>query len=69
MRAVIALGESLAMPVVAEGIETEEQFAFLQQHRCASMQGYLCGRPQPIAEYRDLVHPSPALVMPLLRRS
>jgi len=55
VRAVIALGENLGMPVIAEGIETEAQFAFLREHHCAEMQGYLFGRPQPIADYRDLL--------------
>ncbi|WP_331301595.1 EAL domain-containing protein [Methylobacterium oryzae] len=55
VRAIISLGESLDIPVIAEGIETEEQLAFLRQHRCAEIQGYLCGKPQPIAAYRGLV--------------
>lgn len=57
VRAIIHLGESLNVPVIAEGIETEEQLAFLQQHRCAEIQGYLRGKPQPIAEYYKLIAP------------
>ena len=57
VRAIISLGESLGIPVIAEGIETEEQLAFLRQHRCAEIQGYLRGRPQPIAAYRRLLAP------------
>ncbi|SDN58321.1 diguanylate cyclase (GGDEF) domain-containing protein [Methylobacterium phyllostachyos] len=55
VRAVIVLGENLGMPVIAEGIETEAQCAFLREHHCAEMQGYLYGRPRPIADYQDLL--------------
>jgi EAL domain-containing protein (putative c-di-GMP-specific phosphodiesterase class I) len=43
--AVIAMGLSLEQRVVAEGIETPQQLAFLQSHRCAEGQGYHFGRP------------------------
>ncbi|MCJ2090118.1 EAL domain-containing protein [Methylobacterium sp. E-005] len=55
VKAIIALGQSLGMPVIAEGIETQEQLAFLRDHRCTEMQGYLTGRPRPIESYRDIV--------------
>ena len=55
VRAVISLGRSLDLPVLAEGVETEMQHAFLLQEGCDSMQGYLTGRPRPIADYADLV--------------
>jgi EAL domain-containing protein (putative c-di-GMP-specific phosphodiesterase class I) len=58
VRAIISLGESLGVAVIAEGIETEEQLAFLRQHRCAVIQGYLLGRPRPIAAYRALIAPA-----------
>ena len=43
--AIIQLGKSLDMAVVAEGVETEEQAAFLLRHGCRQAQGYLYGRP------------------------
>ena len=55
VKAIIALGQSLGMPVIAEGIETVEQLAFLKDHRCTEMQGYLTGGPHPIEAYRDIV--------------
>ncbi len=43
--AVISMGESLHMRVVAEGVETREQFTFLQEHSCPEGQGYYFSRP------------------------
>jgi EAL domain-containing protein (putative c-di-GMP-specific phosphodiesterase class I) len=60
IRAVIGLGRGLNLPVVAEGVETKEQLEFLSRESCDEVQGYLLGRPQPIAEYADLVGRSPA---------
>jgi diguanylate cyclase (GGDEF)-like protein/PAS domain S-box-containing protein len=55
VRAVIALGRGLDMPVLAEGVETDEQVKFLAAESCNEIQGYLVGRPKPIAEYAALV--------------
>ncbi len=49
IRAVLALGESLNIPVLAEGVETAEQLAFLTEQGCDEVQGYLLGRPGPDA--------------------
>lgn len=53
IRAVLALGESLAIPVLAEGVETMEQLSFLRDQGCTEAQGYLLGRPKPVAD--DLI--------------
>ena len=42
---VIAMAHSLGMRVVAEGVETEEQLAFLRRHACDLVQGYWLSRP------------------------
>ena len=55
VRAVIGLGHSLDVPVLAEGVETEIQHAILVQEGCDAMQGYLTGKPLPIEKYADLV--------------
>ena len=44
---IIGLGHTLRLDVIAEGVETEEQLAFLYKEGCDAVQGYLCGRPQP----------------------
>ena len=47
IRAVLALGESLEIPVLAEGVETHDQLMFLREQGCDEVQGYLLGRPSP----------------------
>jgi diguanylate cyclase (GGDEF)-like protein len=54
VRAVIGLSNALHMPVIAEGVETESEREFLRHVGCHEIQGYLVGRPQPVASYWDL---------------
>jgi len=51
VRAIIALAHSLRLDIVAEGVEHEEQRSFLVGGGCGALQGYLLGRPVPIAEF------------------
>ncbi|MET4115336.1 diguanylate cyclase (GGDEF)-like protein/PAS domain S-box-containing protein [Bradyrhizobium sp. JR4.1] len=55
VRAVIDLGHGLEMSIVAEGVETLEQLAFLAAEGCDGVQGYLLGKPLPIGKYAGLV--------------
>ena len=55
VRAIITLGHSLNIPVLAEGVETEAQRSFLAQENCDEVQGYLTGRPFPIEAYAQLI--------------
>lgn len=48
VRAVLALAKSLSIPVLAEGIETQEQLTLLHSESCDEGQGFLLGRPAPI---------------------
>jgi diguanylate cyclase (GGDEF)-like protein len=56
VRAMISLGRALKIPVIAEGVETEGVRAFLMLEGCEELQGYLIGRPAPVATYADLIN-------------
>jgi diguanylate cyclase (GGDEF)-like protein/PAS domain S-box-containing protein len=53
--AVIGLGIRLRRRVIAEGVETEDQLAFLRSHQCDEVQGFLFGRPMPGNEFAALL--------------
>ncbi|MGV7211726.1 sensor domain-containing protein [Bradyrhizobium sp. UFLA05-112] len=55
VRAVIDLGHGLEMSIIAEGVETIEQLAFLAKEGCDGVQGYLLGKPLPIGQYGRLI--------------
>jgi diguanylate cyclase (GGDEF)-like protein/PAS domain S-box-containing protein len=60
VRAVIGLGRGLDLPVVAEGVETNDQLSFLLQESCNEVQGYFIGRPAPIDQYANVVGRTPS---------
>ena len=54
-RAVLGLARGLGLPLLAEGVETEEELAFLAAEACDQVQGYLIGRPLPIEDYVEIM--------------
>jgi diguanylate cyclase (GGDEF)-like protein/PAS domain S-box-containing protein len=55
VKAVISIGHSLDMKVIAEGVETERQMSFLVENGCDAMQGYLFSRPLGAEEFAALL--------------
>jgi diguanylate cyclase (GGDEF)-like protein/PAS domain S-box-containing protein len=53
--AIIAMGKTLSLTVVAEGVETEAQQLFLQEHACDQMQGYYFSKPVPADDFAALL--------------
>lgn len=50
-QAIIAMGRGLGLDVIAEGVETPDQKTYLETHGCHAYQGYLFGKPLPLAEF------------------
>jgi diguanylate cyclase (GGDEF)-like protein len=53
--AIIAMGKSLSLTVVAQGVETKEQADFLQAHACDELQGFYFNRPLPAYQFGQLM--------------
>jgi EAL domain-containing protein (putative c-di-GMP-specific phosphodiesterase class I) len=53
--AIITMAHSLGLNVVAEGVETASQLAFLQQRDCDAVQGFYLGPPVPAEEFARLL--------------
>jgi EAL domain-containing protein (putative c-di-GMP-specific phosphodiesterase class I) len=55
VRTIIAMAHALGLEVIAEGVETEAQRAFLLENGCLLYQGYLCGRPMTVSALEALL--------------
>jgi len=55
VKTIIALGNSLGLAVIAEGVETDAQLSFLAEHGCREYQGYLFSKPAPLEEFERLL--------------
>jgi len=55
VQTIIALANNLNLRVMAEGVETEEQLAFLRERNCDTFQGFLCSRPLPRIDFIALL--------------
>jgi diguanylate cyclase (GGDEF)-like protein len=60
VEAIIAVASRLTLEVIAEGVETREQLAFLQGQGCSEFQGYYFHRPMPEEQLRALLREAPA---------
>lgn len=59
IKSIVAMAHSLNIKVVAEGIETETEFAALKKLQCDYIQGYLIGKPMPASDFEFFIkHPS-----------
>ena len=58
VHAMVAMGRSLGISVLAEGVETEEQMRHLRDIGCEAAQGYFFGRPAPAATARQWLNPA-----------
>ena len=66
-QAIISMGKALGMTIVAEGVETAEQEAFLRDHACDEMQGFLFSKPVPSQQLAELLRSAPLLISPPLQ--
>ncbi len=57
--AIIAMGRTLSLIVVAQGVETKEQADFLRQHACDEFQGFYLNKPLPAEQMTELLHAQP----------
>lgn len=57
LSSVVSMAKWLRLKVIAEGVETEEQFEFLKRIQCDYIQGYYFARPMPISEYEKKILP------------
>jgi diguanylate cyclase (GGDEF)-like protein len=60
VNAVLGLGKSLSIPVLAEGVENHEQMSFLSDGKCEQAQGFLIARPLPLSKIKDIVYATSA---------
>jgi len=63
--AIIRMAHSLKLEVIAEGVETAAQLAYLRRHHCDQIQGYYFSRPLPVKELESILHAEKRLPLPV----
>lgn len=64
-KAIIEMAKSLNLRLIAEGVETESELAFVYHHQCDEMQGYLFSPPVPAQEFHQLLVTGKCLALPI----
>ena len=64
---IVAMEHTLGLKVLAEGVETIEQLAFLREKGCDEIQGYIKSRPIPAAEFVELLSYQSTEESPVIR--
>jgi EAL domain-containing protein (putative c-di-GMP-specific phosphodiesterase class I) len=67
--AIIRMGKSLNLRVVAEGVESVEHLAFLKEHDCDEAQGFYFNEPVPAGQFADLLRKRSPYCTPMPKRS
>lgn len=55
IKSIIQIAKNLGIKVLAEGVETEEQFEYLRKKKCDEIQGYYFFKPMPVDEIKDIL--------------
>jgi diguanylate cyclase (GGDEF)-like protein len=69
IKTIISMAHTLKLNVIAEGVETEDQLAFLLSHHCDRIQGFLFSQPLPAEEFTRLVKKGQSLSPEALNRA
>ena len=64
VQTILGMARNLELDVIAEGVETEAQKDFLARHGCVYFQGYLLGRPTPVADLEALIESAATVTAP-----
>lgn len=55
LESIISMAKTMKLPIIVEGVETQEQITFLSDLGCRYMQGYYFHRPMPVSEFEDMI--------------